>query len=638
MPIEFLGTTGITWLRIALWLTLSAALWSIWYGWLLSHGVRTLYAAVGAELFSLAQIILSEMALGLAGVLFAPILIILNLMIMAVPFLRAVWPNREMLIAHHRGWILTLRNHKIPVAVLAIAILFFLITFWNAFWGWFLPPRDWDSLAYHLPIMAAFYQAHAIIPIPSPSVWVRYYPIDGELLNLWALILVGVDKVIDLAFTPAYLAGTAAVYGLARHYGARRTFAVFGACLFGFAPGMLIQQVGTLNDALFASLVAMGLYLAVAFPDTVGEKRPIFLWISAIGTAVASGLLVGLKLSGAVYACGMWVLFLGKWFIPRSNAQGIGRGVWIKSMAASILLMVCLGGYTYLRNWILDGNPLAPFALRVGDTEIWPGAKDLRDFVDWSTAPELTNLGDAAKTVTVWFEPYSTVYDNNLGGLGALWIVLGVPALLLWVFRNIQRRHMRELALAAVLILAFFCTPVYWLPRYVFPILILGGISIACILEDVGSWTRRILIWELLFLASFSVFNVLAPYRLTASTASRFLLRENDISRSSAQFILSANGGHAYEWVDDHTRDRPATILVGKQVLFPYALYGDDLRNTVVPFLPHSETDWQEEILRVQADIVMVAQATPNYAWTKKLSAFEQVFQEGDYVVFQRQH
>jgi hypothetical protein len=634
--IEFLGTDGITWLRLGLWLALSACLWVVWYGSLVSRGARPLYAAIGAQLFSLAQIILSEMALGFTGVLFASWIVVVNLVLCAIPFFFLIWPNRSKLIADHRRWFASWRATKKPVDGFFLFSLFLGITMWNVFWGWFFPPRDWDSLAYHLPIMAAFYQAHAIYPIQVPSVWVRYYPINGELLNLWALALVGIDKVIDLAFVPAYLAGTAAVYGLARQFGARRTFALCGVCVFGLAPGMLIQQVGTLNDALFASLIAMGLFMAIASPDTSDGRRPVFFWMSALGAAIASGLLVGLKFSGAVYGLGIWIVFCAKWLIPQKQSTGIYKRTWISAIITSSLLMICLGGYSYIRNWIHDGNPLAPFEVRVGETVLWPGAKDMSDFVDWSTSSNLAGLNNIAKTVTVWFEPYSTVYDEGLSGLGGLWVVLAVPSILLWTLRCIRRRRRLDLALTAVLLLGFAITPVYWLPRYVFSILILGGIATALVLEEAGPWTRRIVTWEILFLAAFSVFNVLAPYRITAEKALRVLTVENDQSRSSPQFIISVDGGHAFEWIDQHTSQTPAVIMYGKQVIYTYPLYGDDLRNTVDLFLPHSEADWRSEIARVHADIVIVSQGTSNYSWMAGMPEYQQVFQEGDYAVFQR--
>jgi hypothetical protein len=193
-----------------------------------------------------------------------------------------------------------------------------------------------------------------------------------------------------------------------------------------------------------------------------------------------------------------------------------------------------------------------------------------------------------------------------------------------------------ELSLIAVLLIGFFLTPAFWHPRYTFPILILGSLATAVVLEGLNHWARRLLFIEIVFLLLFSCFNTMAPYGVSSSDVQSFLQERNDQTRSSSKFITRENGGRAYEWIDQFTLDRPSTIAYGKQIVFVYALYGSDLRNRVVTVLPQTADDWRDSLERSQVELVLVLDWTPNYSWMRELQNFQEVYRDGQSVIFQR--
>jgi len=643
MDASFLGTNLGTWMRIGLLLSVSMIIWCSWFAWIRSRNHGILYAIVSAQLFSVAQICLTELALGLIHLLYAGIVIAINIGIAIVLFWRGGWFQRNSANQNRESWWKIFRNsRKSPVAVVVI-IAFLGITAWNLFLGWFLPPLQWDGLAYHLPMMAAFYQAHAVFPIQTSSVWIRFYPINGELLGLWNFLLVGTDKLVDWAFVPSIVGGVVALFGLCRRAGARPTYALLGASLMAFAPGMLIQQTGTLNDAFFASLVAMGVFLVLGEAPTEGGDGSRSKWLSCLGMATAGGLLTGLKFSGIVYAVGLLVLFAITWInprVPRGHEAENGRRFLrtISLPLCAFVLFAGLGAYPYIRNIVAARNPVAPFQISVGGTILLEGEKQLSDYVDSSETSNAANspMNVFAKVVYAWFEPYQSVYEVDLGGFGPLWLVIGIPSLLAWLVDSLRHRRTGNLSIIGCLFACSLLTPDFWHPRYIFSLLILGGMATAVILEMLNPWIRRLVVAEVLFLICFSAYNVLVPNRVSPADLQNVLLIQHDQSRSSPQFIQPDEGRAAYAWIDTATMNNPSVIAFGRLIRFPYSLHGTDLRNRVVYFLPDSESDWDSVLEQTGVNFVIVLDWTANYQWMQNLPDFKEVFRDGQYVIFQR--
>jgi hypothetical protein len=636
----WLGTEHETWLRVGLLLAVSSAVWLCWYGWWITRHSGVVFCLVGAQLFSTVQIVLSVLTLGLLGILYTEILIAVNLAVSTAVFLAGVRPGLAKVVPFHRGLWKTLRTSRKSAGVVFLLALLLGITGWNLFWGWFLPPREWDGINYHLPIMAAFYQSHAIVPIPSPVNWIRFYPLNGELLEVWTLAAVGVDKVVDWAFFPSILAGALAVYGLSRSLGAKPEASALGAAVFAFAPRILLQQAEAMNDALFASAIAMGLFMVLGISAAPDEDRWRRMRLSALGAAASAGLVAGMKYAGTVYALGLIVLFLIHWVLPMrkpvSTPPAGKEGGWARMIVPAALLFLALCLYPYFRNLIRDGNPVYPYIVQVNGVVLLPGIRDISEFEEQNTAEQGKSMGVVERTVNGWFEPYQSVHDNQLGGLGPLWIVVGVPSLLVWFFRLMRRPRLEEIILIGILLAGVALTPAFWYPRYAVPLVILGGIAAGLVLDGLSRWPRRMIAAEIVFLSLFSVFNTLAPKSVSWQDAMNVLLTEDDLTRSGPQFVHPDFGRTAYEWIDRYSMGRSVILSYGENVYFPYLLYGTDIRNRVIHVLPDSEGNWIAGLDKAQVDIVLVRSDMPTYEWIIHSSLFQEVFREGGYVVFER--
>jgi hypothetical protein len=267
---------------------------------------------------------------------------------------------------------------------------------------------------------------------------------------------------------------------------------------------------------------------------------------------------------------------------------------------------------------------------------IFNGSRELSEFASSNTVPEEQSMGVAERTLYGWMEPYQSVHDLALGGLGPLWIIVGVPALLAWVVLSLRRRKLLELILVAVVLAGCLVTPAFWYPRYILPVLILGGVAAAVVLEGLGRWPRRLIVAVIIFLSLFSVFNSLAPKSVSWQDARQVLFLENDRTRSGPQFVHPDYGQAAYQWIDQFTIDRPAVITYGENVYFPYLLYGPDFRNRVIQLLPNSEADWRTGLERTSVELILVRSDSSVYTWTEAIPTFREVYRDGLYVIFER--
>jgi hypothetical protein len=206
-----------------------------------------------------------------------------------------------------------------------------------------LPPRDWDSLVYHLRVPMQFLQASKI-----------YLPPDNE--NVAYVQLAHMLYIPLLAFSnlagPALLSAFFALFlGLTVFALALRFFdaatAVFGATLLCASPMILLIAITPRID------VTLACYLMLAHFALLKARSD---WTCFYLSALLLGLAVGIKLSALLYAAALgpliaWLAFnKKKQFIPLARHLCL-FGLLLFSAAAPWLL----------KNWLLFNAPLYPF-------------------------------------------------------------------------------------------------------------------------------------------------------------------------------------------------------------------------------------------------------------------------------------
>jgi hypothetical protein len=636
MTLGLLGTDWKTWAGIFFLFAFSAY---IYLGWYIHFSGKTggiLYALIAAQVVYIGQVIGIMLILGWLGILRPIPLIIACGSVSTGVYILGVRPYWKESRDRNREFLLRVRRLRIPLWVILLCLLATVILFRNIFWGWFLPPFMRDDIAYHLTIMGNILQSGAVRYFPSPSEWIRDYPVNSELFQAWNFIFLGLDKLVDLTFLPTVLVGGLAMYGICRRFGFSRQASVVGWAVFAFSPLIFLQEIGSYNDAWKAALFLCGVYLVLSWSPSSGREGD--RW-TAVLAGTCSGVILGTKFSGVLDCVAIGVLFalcLIRRFppreamektIPRRELSGI-----LSPLLIFILLTVVFGAYPLIRNAVYEGNPLAPMEVKIGNWILWPG-KPASEFASIGSE-EVLQISKTwwDRVYLIWFEKYRLLYDSNSSGTGPLWLFLGVPGAVLWVGEAFRKRNGLAIGISLLSLMILLFTPAQWRPRYVLSLLLICGSGSALLFESLQGWLRRIVIALLVLSAAFVTIATLRPAPLEADKVVALVFERDDLQRNAA-YVHPTN--EFFEWVENRTLRSPAVIVYGRWV-DTYPLFGSDLRNTVISLGAYSAQEWDRQLAVSGADMVVVASGSPEEQWTRDSGDFIEVFRYDPWMVWER--
>lgn len=510
--------------------------------------------------------------------------------------------------------------------------------------GLILPPWGFDELMYHLYLPAAWLKEGRIGPFPAYdylAYWV-YYPAGGELLFLWAL-LTGSDTWAGLIQLGAALAGAAAAAGLAQSLGAGRGAAVIGGGLFFFTPMVLIQAKTAYVDVLFSAFYLTAAHFIVR--SSLTGRRDLLL-----PAGMAAGLMTGIKGNGPLY-----LMFLGLLLIPgwlrarggcgadrRTSHQTVRRTV-CRAMGDLIRFVppaLLIGGWWYLRNWRLTGNPVYPFSLDLPGGIAFPGPLDTRKYLDW---------GQDLFVAGRWGWLLYPLTDQAIGrpfyalgtGLGPQFLAFALPALLL-AFPVLFARRGTGPAWMLWLQMPLGLAAFFWLQpfkdgRYLLPLVGPAAALLGLVLGRLPCRARELAGWGLVLCYGYSLAASL-PEIMPAGN--RFALRELRDRRAvldSHQLYGIGWGpmGMGWFYADRLTGDGAAVAYDGLSL--PYPLFGRRLQNRVV-YVPPADSDagrWRDRLREAGVGWLYLTDDSGGWDLARgRPDLFEPVYQRSGYALF----
>jgi hypothetical protein len=323
---------------------------------------RIIDMLISLFIFYFTQIILSQLVLGIAGILYLKNVIIFNLAIFLIVWLATFrMPSR--------GWVIDkqsiynyLRLNKTVLFCICVILGFGLV---KVFINLLNPPFGWDCLNYHF-VFPVEWLKHGNLdtPItisddPSPS----YYPINGSLFFLWLMLPLRNVFLADLGQVPFFVLGFLSVYAICKGAGIHRIYSFFAAVLFSLIPNYFKQlELGYIDIMVAALFLASFKFLLDLYKDF--SLKPLILF------SLSLGLLLGTKTVALPYT-GILLFFFLLSFLRLKNPFRYSGYIllWF------ILIFLC-GGYTYIRNLLQTGNPLYPLHLKIFGCTVLKGVMD----------------------------------------------------------------------------------------------------------------------------------------------------------------------------------------------------------------------------------------------------------------------
>lgn len=217
-------------------------------------------------------------------------------------------------------------------------------------------PRDWDSLAYHIPQVDHWINAGHLAPT-NGAFW--YVPGNGELLGHWFVCGFTGDFYIGLSNVPVLLLLGSSIQEWMVVLRVPAALRLIGAVSVLATQVVMRQVVSQENDMAVMALFASGLMFGWNVIER-RDHRDVFL------AAISIGLLSGIKYYALGYAV---ILVLG--LVVFCSIEWGGR-FGLRLLATILAACIVLGSYWYLRNWVIAGTPLFPKGFeRLGMPNLW---------------------------------------------------------------------------------------------------------------------------------------------------------------------------------------------------------------------------------------------------------------------------
>lgn len=307
-------------------------------------------------LLYISQIISTELVLGIAGILTLKNLILSNIVIMAVLSFLARDKSSSFNSDTLKDSFKNLLSDKILFFAFCVIFTFGAV---KIFINLINPPFGWDSLNYHFTF-AVEWLKHGNLnnPItvfddPSPT----YYPINGSLYYLWLMLPLKNVFLADLGQIPFFILAVTCVYSIARKINLSREYSCFAAMLYLLIPNFFKHMQLAYVDAMVAALFLCAVNALFLLSKEFSLKNAILF-------SVSTGLFLGTKTIALPYSILLFIPFI--YFSSRSLKK-------IYIPVISLLIIVALGGFSYIRNLIETGNPLYPFDLNLFGRNIFKG-------------------------------------------------------------------------------------------------------------------------------------------------------------------------------------------------------------------------------------------------------------------------
>jgi hypothetical protein len=493
------------------------------------------------------------------------------------------------------------------------------------------PPFGWDNLNYHFTFPVEWLK-HGNLDNPitiSDDFFPTYYPINGSLFFLWLIFPFKSVFLADLGQIPFFVLAFLSTYSISKKIGLNKDFSLFAAVLFLLIPNFFKQLQIAYVDVMVASLFLVCLnYLISLYQEFSNNNLLLF--------SMSLGLLLGIKTVALPYSMLLFLPF-ALLFLKHSNKYSL--------FIISILIIIALGGFSYLRNFIETRNPFYPLDVKLFGRSIFRGVIDLATYKshfkieDYRLAKLLFHEGLGVQTILFVLPaiflalPVTLIKKRKMPGFVLTYFLI-LPVLLYLVYRYIiplpNTRYLYPL-LGTGMIIGFYTVGILGMPRRFINILV-----VICLLASLPELAKR---QELItsVTLTFLLFFLLLPFikyieqkwlikkRLFIYLPLVFIVSvlallekdyvNNEYSRYTNMVKYSGfwpDATRAWDWLNRNTQGNNIAYI-GRPVPFP--LCGTNFKNNVyyvsvnkteparIHYFPKSHYHWGYDFLSLHKNL-----------------------------------
>ncbi len=581
----------------------------------------------------LAQIVSSEFLLGVTKNLTRKNLFIMNILLCSVLLSYTFWRNGKKIIINYildykkhirlKNWVMAIKNDPLfsIVAFLSIVTLA-----WIIFLGVIFPVVDWDGNAYHMTYIGNAIQNKHIFDSPSSIPWLIGYPKGGEFIQMWSVLGIRNDILVDLTQLPFLLLAVVALYNLSLSIGVSKKNARFTSLMFLFTPVLINQLKTTYVDVMLCSLFFGALYLSVK------EKLANFD-LFVIG--IIFSLLISIKSTGSLFIVAILLFLIWNIYINLPKKSRLNFRKYLRPILIAAAAMP-FGLYWYAKNYILYKSPFYPFGLKALGKPIFPG-KTYEEYL----SNYMYGLEKMPKTCLerIWFSWTEQtnwakclyIYDSPYAGLGPIWFITMLPAFIVAIYIAIKQKNWLFLAISAACLVVFAAYPFNFYSRYVLFLPLIGILSLGLVLNNIKPIIANIVkIISIILILLVMLTNLTMCYFSTERIRSQLDSLRHGSTRGS---IYDSIPGRAFVFMQEEASNGDV-IAYDSKPYFIYPLWKPDYSNKVV-YVPvgDNELGWMESLEKQNVKYVFTFIDSPENKLARK-SSLRLIYRDESYEIY----
>ncbi|WKV10274.1 hypothetical protein Q2T46_07540 [Thermoanaerobacterium sp. CMT5567-10] len=552
-------------------------------------------------LFSITEILLINIVLGILLKMLYPIylFIFVAVLFIATCFYLKDWSFNIKL----KSIINFFRDVKFGPLLIILSFMTIIGVIWVVYITLIYPPYGTDELMYHLVGPVEWMKHGMIFNIHQDyiSQWINWYPKNTEILFLWNMIFFKNDVIVDGTQLIFALIGIIGIYGIGRKIGLNKYYSLCAGLLFFLTPIVFIQSKTAYIDVAFSVMVILSLNFLIHLYKEFSLK---YVYLFSLTVAFMSGM----KGSGPIYA----VILLTLLFVVLiKHRYDVSFKDLAYGLSIYILFSITLGAFWYYRTWYFYENPIYPFTLSFHGITIFKGLGTAKQIIfDPNLLPQMKDMGYFKRIYFSWYENFNFLkgysYDTRIGGFGAIWYIIVMPAILIFILKSIIDRKWVNIFFAISTVILFLASSENWWSRYVIFIVALGYVAISYIVQNVKF--TRIVVPIIIALVTFSFVVSIKGY-LPVNISSRetfYELRKTPILDRST-YMANPFYGNDMSFLKGVRNKNIAYFLHA----YIYPLYGERLSNNLF-YLGNvkNESSFKEYIDKNKIDYAIVAKGS----------------------------